>query len=194
VTAAACVGQQTNALDGPLQWSDVSADPVGAVCRPASVYEAGCSYPVAQCSLTEQADKDLAALCRALELEVDQVTVQFGREAVEEATKLGAAHQSASGFQSLIVGDDVAAQLAADYIKAQLRAQRAQRPAARRARAARARARAPASGWRALARTSRPGCATTPRRSTTPSASRSSRTSRPCTGRTAPRRGRCARR
>ena len=114
---------------------EVSADPVGAVCAqhdgdpaelPAGVYEAGRADPVAQFALTEQANRDLAALCRALEVDVDRVTVHFGREAVEEATRLGAAHQSESGFQSLIVGEDIAAQLAADDIKAQLKAHRAQ--------------------------------------------------------------------
>ena len=84
-------------------------------------------YPVERFALDEKANKDLAALCRLLEVDADQVTIRFGREAVEEATKLGAAHASASGFQSLIVGDDVAAQLAGDYLKAQLKAQRAQR-------------------------------------------------------------------
>jgi ParB/RepB/Spo0J family partition protein len=135
VIAAARVGEQTNAWEEPLQWSEVTADPVGAVCAhydgdpvelPAGVYEAGRTYAVAQFSLTEQANKDLAALCRSLEVDVDRATVHFGREAVEQATRLGAAHQSESGFQSLIVGNDVAAQLAADDIKAQLKAHRAQ--------------------------------------------------------------------
>ena len=49
--------------------------------------------------------------------------MHFGREAVEEATKLGRARQE-SGLQSLIVGDDAAAQLAGDHINAQLKAHR----------------------------------------------------------------------
>jgi hypothetical protein len=96
-----------------------------------STYEAGRAFPAEQFSLSEQANRDLAALCRALEVDADQVTVHFGREAVEEATKLGAAHHSESGLQSLIVGGDVAAQLAGDH---QRPAEGPPRPAASRAR------------------------------------------------------------
>jgi hypothetical protein len=39
---------------------------------------------------------------------------------------LGAAHVTAGGFQSLIVGDEAAAQLAGDYSKASARPSRAQ--------------------------------------------------------------------
>jgi len=103
LTAAARVGHRAHAWDEPLQWSDVAADPVGSVCRqydgdpvelPDGAYEADCRYPVERFALDEQANKDLAALCRALEVEIDQVAIHFGREAVEEGTRLGAAHQS----------------------------------------------------------------------------------------------------
>lgn len=71
----------SNAWDEPLQWSDVSADPVAAVSAqyngdlvelPAGVYEAGRAYSAAQFSLSEQANRDLAALCRALGVDADQ--------------------------------------------------------------------------------------------------------------------------
>jgi hypothetical protein len=104
--------------------------PTGPVPRrpielPGGVYEANCEYPVQQIALDEKANKELAALCRLLEVDVSQAAIRLGREAVEEATKLGAAHASASGFQSLIVGDDVAAQLASDYLKGRLKIHRA---------------------------------------------------------------------
>jgi hypothetical protein len=131
LTAVGRVGQQAHTWDQPLEGSDVAGDPIGSVCQqydrdpiepPDGVYEGGCEYPVAQFSLDEKASKDLAALCRLLDVNVDQVTIRFGREAVEEATRLGAAHSGESGFQSLIVGDEVAAQLAGDYLKGQLKA------------------------------------------------------------------------
>jgi hypothetical protein len=62
----------------------------------------------------------------ALEL-TDARDVRFGREAIEHADRLGAAHHSHHGYQVLIVGDDVAAQLAGDELKAQLKAYREQR-------------------------------------------------------------------
>src|SRR4051794_25723558 len=60
-------------------------------------------------------------------VEPDQLTIRLGREAVEQADKLGAAHHSDRGYQVLIVGDDVASQLAGDELKAQLKTCRAQR-------------------------------------------------------------------
>jgi hypothetical protein len=51
--------------------------------------------------------------------------VRFGREAIEEAIKLGAGHQSREGYRALIVGQDVADRLASDYIGACMKAQRA---------------------------------------------------------------------
>jgi ParB/RepB/Spo0J family partition protein len=94
LTASARVGREEHSWHEPLQWADVAADPVGAVCAqydgdpvelPAGVYEAGCGYPVDRLALDEQANKNLVALCRTLEVDADQLTIRFGREAIEQA-------------------------------------------------------------------------------------------------------------
>jgi hypothetical protein len=51
--------------------------------------------------------------------------VRFGREGVEHATALKAAHASGQGWHHIIVGQDVADELAAQYIAACLKTQRA---------------------------------------------------------------------
>ncbi len=133
--AARRVGSQpAHSWDEPLTWSQVADDPVAAVIPeyegedadlPPGVYEAGASYPVGRFSLSEKAERDLAALCELIGCERERFAVRFGREAVEQALSLAAAHASAQGWHHLIVGQDVADQLAGDYVAACLKKQRA---------------------------------------------------------------------
>jgi hypothetical protein len=86
---------------------------------------AAVQYPVAQFSLDEQANKDLAALLPAAKRRRrpghDPVRSRGGR-AGDPARRRPPGE---SGVQSLIVGEDVAAQLAGGYLKGQLKAHRA---------------------------------------------------------------------
>jgi ParB/RepB/Spo0J family partition protein len=118
----------------PLTWQEVVADPVGAlttdyegedVCLPDDVYDAGDSYPIPRFTLSEKATKDLQALCKLLGVEPEQITVRFGREAIEQALPLNAAHPTRDGWHHIIVGQDVADQLAGDCVAAGLKQARA---------------------------------------------------------------------
>lgn len=128
-----------------VTWADAIEDPLAAVCTqygdeqpdlPEGVFEADHGYPLGCFTLTAQGEKDLAALAKLDPGWEDraQACVSFGREDVERAAALGAAHRSPSGHAALIVGQDVAEQLAADAVKAQLKFERAR---ARRKREAR---------------------------------------------------------
>jgi ParB/RepB/Spo0J family partition protein len=116
----------------PVEWSDVAEDPVYVVAGgydderalPAGVYLAGGTYAVESFSLSEKANRDLAKYAQLLDTEPPQLTVRFGRESVEQAHKLGAYHPSANGYTGLIVGQEVADQLAGDCIAAELKALR----------------------------------------------------------------------
>ena len=125
--------------DEPTTWADVVAAPIQVVCAdyedddrelPSDVYESRASYPISRFSLDEKGQKDLAALCKLLEVAPDDYSVVFGQAEVEQAAALGAAHADGDGEPraynaTLIVGQDVADQLAADYIKRELKDRRA---------------------------------------------------------------------
>ena len=81
---AASVGADTLgciSLEGMIEATAQTADRLCTACftgqypveLPDGAYEADCRYPVEWFALDEQANKDLAALCRALEVEIDQV-------------------------------------------------------------------------------------------------------------------------
>jgi hypothetical protein len=119
----------------PVEWSDVIEDPIYVVAGsyddaralPVGVYLAGGGYAVEGFALSEQANQDLAKYARLLNVEPAQVLVNLGRETVEEAAKLGAYHASKHGHTGLIVGQEVADQLAGDRIRAVLRSERKRR-------------------------------------------------------------------
>ena len=133
--AAARVGAEpTHQWDAPLAWTTVVEDPVGAVIAdydgedislPSDVYDAAETYAIGRFSLTNKAQRDLHALCKLIGGEPEEFSVRFGREAVEQALALGAAHPTAQGWHHLIVGQEIADQLACDYIAAALKNQRA---------------------------------------------------------------------
>jgi ParB/RepB/Spo0J family partition protein len=117
-------------------WSDVIEDPVGVVTTqyaderpdlPEGVFDADCGYPLAGFALGEQGEKDLRALVQLNPAwgDREQVRVTFSAELVAQAAALGATHRSPRGYSTLIVGQEVADQLARDAIKAQLKSERA---------------------------------------------------------------------
>jgi len=118
----------------PPTWAGVIDDPVGHVASavdrdsrlelPDGVYEAATSHPLGRFSLTEKATRQLAQL-EQLGRSIAGAAVWFDGEAVAAAEKLGAAHRSREG-RALIVGQDVADQLACDQVAAALKQARAQ--------------------------------------------------------------------
>ena len=107
----------------PVTWRDVAADPIAVVAAPVAgelpsdVYQSWGHYPVERFSLTDKARKDLEKLAK-LGQQISQL--QFGRQEQRQAEALGALHGS------LIVGQDVADQLACDRIARALEDVRAQ--------------------------------------------------------------------
>lgn len=134
-------------LDGPVQewdeprtWEDLVADPVSVVIGdyqeqladlPADVFVAGNSYPVSCFELDAKARGNLGSLCELLEMEPEQFLVRFDRELLAQARALSAAALSANESEAIIIGADVGAQLAGDYIGKCLTVQRKQAKAER---------------------------------------------------------------
>jgi ParB/RepB/Spo0J family partition protein len=112
-----------NGWEEPVTWRDVVADPLAVVTQraagelPPDVYSAWAEYPMERFSLTDKARKDLDKLAK-LGHEASQL--RFGDEERQQAEALGALHGS------LIVGQDVADQLACDRIARALKEARAQ--------------------------------------------------------------------
>ncbi len=126
--------------DGPTRWEDLVADPISVLIGeyeeqlkdlPDDVFVAGASYPIARFELEEKASANLAKLCEFLSCEPEQFSVRFDRELLDQALALNAAHRSANKTEAIIVGADVACQLAADSIQTALKEQRAQAREAR---------------------------------------------------------------
>jgi ParB/RepB/Spo0J family partition protein len=135
VAAARVSSPPPNEWDEPVTWSQLSADPIGVVVGqyedqsadlPADVYEAGLANALGRFSLSDKAQQDAAKLCKLLGIEPERLSVRFASEEVEQAEALGAAHRSSEGHTALIVGQDVADQLAGDHIARKLRQARAQ--------------------------------------------------------------------
>jgi len=117
----------------PYTWADVERAPldVALACDklPEGVHRAHTPYPVTAFALGDAAKKHLDALERMLGRPVSEI--RFDAVDLEQASALGAAH--GEGWQSIIVGADVANQLAADQltraVKEMRRRARAQRDA-----------------------------------------------------------------
>ena len=118
-----------------VSWQDVIADPIGAVTTqygdeepnlPEGVFEAFAQYPLSAFTLGAKGEKDLAALAalNPAYASRDEVTVTFNGDMVERAAALGAAHRSEHGHSAVIIGQEVANDLIADLLKAQLKAER----------------------------------------------------------------------
>jgi len=97
-------------------WSDVERAPQDVALAggelPEGFYRPHTPYPVAAFALSDGARKDLATIEQMLGRPVEQL--QFDANDVERARTLGAAH--GEGWTAIIVGTDVAADLAADYL------------------------------------------------------------------------------
>jgi len=120
--------------DQPLTWSDVAQDPIAAVGSdyddeqtkmPAHIYEANVAYPVARFTLPEKVTKQLAKLSELRDAAVDDHRLTFRVDDVDAAETLGAVHRSTEGHVALIVGQQVADQLAGDAIARALTEERA---------------------------------------------------------------------
>jgi ParB/RepB/Spo0J family partition protein len=122
------------AWDQPLTWSDVAQDPIAAVgsdyddeqsAMPAHIYQPHVAYPVGRFSLSEKATKQLAKLSELRGVQPDAHRLSFRGEDVDAAEALGAVHRSSEGHVALIVGQQVADQLAGDAIARALTEERA---------------------------------------------------------------------
>jgi ParB/RepB/Spo0J family partition protein len=121
--------------EAPTTWADVADDPIGVVsgtydderALPADVYEARGSYPLARFSLSDKARRDLDKYVEMAGADQAALELRFGREEVEQAEALGALYRSKLGYGVLIVGQEVADQLAGDCIARHLKAERKHR-------------------------------------------------------------------
>jgi hypothetical protein len=106
----------------PVTWRDVIADPLQVVAKrpgaelPSDVYECWGQHPLERFTLTGKAQKDLEKL-RKLGYEI--ASVRFAQQEHQQAHAVGALHGS------LIIGQDVADQLACDRIARTLKDARA---------------------------------------------------------------------
>ena len=119
--------------DEPATWEQLADDPIAVIVSgydeqdedlPAGVFDAHANHPIARFGLDEATRADLEALCELLAVTPDEFAVRFDRERIEQAQALKAAQASKHGYSALIVGQDVADQLAGDYIRACLAVQR----------------------------------------------------------------------
>lgn len=116
--------------DEPTTWDDLLASPISVLIGeyeeqladlPEGVFVAGCSYPVAGLELDEETTQSMGLLCELLQIEPEEFAVSFDRELLDQALALNAAHLSANKTEALVVGVDVARQLASDLIERSLK-------------------------------------------------------------------------
>jgi len=117
----------------PLTWADLVADPIGILVAnvegagtelPDGVHDFSDAVAVQRFKLSDAVKEHLAELCALIDQPADEFVVRFGREALERASALKAAHATKSGWAHILVGQDVADELAGDYIAACLTNQR----------------------------------------------------------------------
>jgi ParB/RepB/Spo0J family partition protein len=109
-------------------WTDLVADPIGGVLAagytmalPSDVYVGGGEFALECFTLSEKAERDLTKLLEiAVPATREDIRVTFGRKLVAQAAALNAVHVGANG-QVLIIGQDVADQLAGDGIAMMLK-------------------------------------------------------------------------
>jgi ParB/RepB/Spo0J family partition protein len=121
--------------EAPTTWADVADDPIGVVASvhsderalPDGVYEGGASYVLERFSLSEKAARELAKYVELTGADPEALHVRFDRDELDQAEALGACHRSKAGYSALIVGQEVADQLAGDCISRHLKAERKHR-------------------------------------------------------------------
>lgn len=114
-------------------WSELTDDPLAvalsaddvAEALPARVFEAGRAYPLERFALTDKAARQLVQLAELQGKQPGEYSVCFDREDLDAAEKLGAVHRPKAGWGAIVVGQDVADQLASDQLAAALKAERA---------------------------------------------------------------------
>jgi ParB/RepB/Spo0J family partition protein len=116
--ATAAAEQVLNRGDAyePYTWADIERAPLDVALAsgqlPDGIYRPHTPYPISRFALNDRASEDLAAIERMLGRPIEHV--QFDENDIAQARALGAAH--GENWQAIIVGDDVAAQLVADYL------------------------------------------------------------------------------
>jgi ParB/RepB/Spo0J family partition protein len=110
----------------PYTWAEITESPLETAVQhceemPAGLFLSGSAHPVEQFSLSEKAQRNRAAYEKLTSGRIG--AVRFTPELVEQAGALNAAYDC--GWQSIIVGKDVADRLAADYIAKVLKERRA---------------------------------------------------------------------
>lgn len=135
---AACAVARIDAVpaqswEEPLTWADLVADPVGVLVTatdgpgtelPGGVYDFADAIAVGRFALSDPTREQLGELCELIGQPPEEFVVRFGREALERATALKAAYATKSGWAHVLVGQDVANELAGDYVAACLSNQR----------------------------------------------------------------------
>ena len=125
---------QSGSWREPLSWEELADDPVTVLIGgygedlgdlPEDVFASRVYYSISRFELDKRASKDLAELCELCDCEVEEVSLCFHGPLLEQARSLGAAHVSADEQDAIIIGSDVANQLAGDWLKARLRQARA---------------------------------------------------------------------
>jgi ParB/RepB/Spo0J family partition protein len=120
----------------PWAWRDVADDALGMVANglhdetvtaPAGVFVSTHRHPLNAFTLDDKHQADAAKLAELQGALVEDLAIRFDRDAIEQARKLGAAHAPEHGWATLIVGQDVADQLAGDEVTAALKTARAKR-------------------------------------------------------------------
>lgn len=121
----------TQPWEEPTTWDQLVDDPIAVVAAvdeddelPAGVYDAHCAHPVSRFVLSDQAQGELQELCALTDCPVDEAALRFSAQALEQARGLKALHASKHGHAALVVGQDVADQLAGDTIHTMLERQR----------------------------------------------------------------------
>jgi len=101
-----------HAWSPPLSWADLVADPVGVLVAdaegpgtelPAGVFDPADPVPVERFALTDHVREQLDELCGLIGMPPQEFEVRFGREALERAAQLKAAHATKDGWHHLIV-------------------------------------------------------------------------------------------
>jgi ParB/RepB/Spo0J family partition protein len=124
------LGGPVQQWDEPTTWDDLLANPISVLIGrydeqladlPEDVFVAGCSYPVAAFELDEGTTQSMVLLCELLQIEPEEFEVSFDRDLLDQALALNAAHLSANKTEALIIGVDVARQLAGDLIDKSLK-------------------------------------------------------------------------
>ena len=135
VAVARVLEKPTNSWEEPTTWSDLIDDPIAVLIGrhdqqasdlPKDVYVASVAYPLSRFTLSDETTAQVAELSGLSGLQVDGDTAfRFDTELVERARALGMVLPIESGHDDLIVGQDVADQLAADTIAKDLAEARA---------------------------------------------------------------------